>query len=480
MVLERHGLFTFGATAKESYERMIDAVCRAEAFAAKRKTPVTSPPPEEAPRPAVAGLIATIRGELARAGAGPQIITLSTNEKILRFLARPNLRALVARGCATPDHVIRTKPWPMVIESNADVEKALADYARTYDAYFEASVAARETTKKKLDSFPRVILVPSIGILTIGKTRKDADITADIYEHTITVIERAEDVGAYSPVSQLDLFDVEYWSLEQAKIKAQPELPLARRIAMVTGAASGIGRATWELFLELGAHVVACDRGGEALSKVAEAIGRKSQVVVVACDVTKPGDVQRAFELASITFGGVDIVVSNAGGASEGKLETEDGDDALRASLELNLLSHVTVSRIATDTMRRQGLGGCLLYNASKSAFNQGPNFGPYSVPKAALVSLMRQYAVDLAKDGIRSNAVNADRIRTNIFSDSMVESRAAARGLSVNEYFRANLLAREVTGRDVAEAFAWLAQANATTGCVVTVDGGNAAAFPR
>ena len=483
MVLERHGLFTFGATAKESYERMIDAVCRAEAFAAKRRKPVTGRPPEETPRPAVANLIATIRGELSRAGAGLQIITLSTNEKLLRFLARPNLRALVSRGCATPDHVIRTKPWPLVLETNADVEKALADYARNYDAYFEASVATRETTKKKLDAFPRVILVPNVGILTIGKTRKDADITADIYEHTIAVIERAEDIGAYSPVSQIDLFDVEYWSLEQAKLKSASggaELPLARKVAMVTGAASGIGRATWELFLELGAHVVACDRGGEALSKVAEAIGRKSQVVVVAADVTKPGDVQRAFELAACTFGGVDIVVSNAGGASEGKLETEDGDDALRASLELNLLSHVTVSRIATDTMRRQGFGGCLLYNASKSAFNQGPNFGPYAVPKAALVALMRQYAVDLAKDGIRSNAVNADRIRTAIFSDTMVESRAAARGLSVDEYFRANLLGREVTGRDVAEAFAWLAAANATTGCVVTVDGGNAAAFPR
>ena len=478
MVLERHGVFTFGTTAKESYEHMIDAVCRAETYAARFKKPVASTP-AEAPRPAVAQLISSLRGALHRAGAGRQIITLSTSERVLRFLARPDLRDVVTRGCATPDHVIRTKPWPMVLQLGDDVDAALQTFGSTYDTYFETSVAARNTPKKKLDSFPRVVLVPGAGILTIGKTRKDADIAADVYEHTITVIERAMEVGSYAPVGILDLFDVEYWSLEQAKLKAATELPLARKVALVTGAASGIGRATWEHFLELGAHVVACDRG-EMLSKVAEEIGRKSQVVVVSCDVTKPGDVARAFEVAACTFGGVDIVVSNAGGASEGKLETEAGDDALRASLELNLLSHVTVSRMATDYFRRQGFGGSLLYNASKSAFNQGPSFGPYAVPKAALVSLMRQYAVDLARDGIRANAVNADRIRTAIFSAKMVESRANARGLSVDEYFRANLLAREVTGRDVAEAFAWLAQAKSTTGCVVTVDGGNAAAFPR
>ena len=176
----------------------------------------------------------------------------------------------------------------------------------------------------------------------------------------------------------------------------------------------------------------------------------------------------------------LDIVVSNAGSASEGRLDTEEGDAALRSSLELNLLSHNLVASPAADVMRRQGRGGVILFNASKSAFNQGPGFGPYAIPKAALVALMRQYAVDLGRFGIRANAVNADRIRTGIFTGGFVESRAAARGISVDEYFRSNILAREVTADDVADAFAYLAQAQATTGCVVTVDGGNAAAFPR
>jgi NAD(P)-dependent dehydrogenase (short-subunit alcohol dehydrogenase family) len=250
-------------------------------------------------------------------------------------------------------------------------------------------------------------------------------------------------------------------------------------VALVTGAASGIGRGTAQLFSELGAHVVLTDRDASALADAAASC-KRGQVVSVACDVTSGADMERAFELGGRAFGGVDVVVSNAGTAAEGKLETPDGEAALRASLEMNLLSHVNVARAAVRAMKLHGRGGCLLFNASKSAFNQGPGFGPYAVPKAALVSLMRQYAVDLAKDGIRSNAVNADRVRTSIFGKGLVESRAAARGISVDEYFRTNLLGREVTARDVAESFAWLARAMATTGCVVTVDGGNAAAFPR
>jgi NAD(P)-dependent dehydrogenase (short-subunit alcohol dehydrogenase family) len=296
---------------------------------------------------------------------------------------------------------------------------------------------------------------------------------ADIFEHAIHVITEAEDVGTYSPVSREDLFDVEYWSLEQAKIKKQADAALGRRIALVTGAASGIGKATVEKLLELGAHVVAFDRSAPTLKERAE-------LVTVMGDVTDANDVALAVRCAARTFGGLDIVVSNAGSAAEGRLDTVDGDEALRRSLELNLLSHNLVAGAAADVMRQQGRGGVLLFNASKSAFNQGPGFGPYSVPKAALVALMRQYAVDLGRFGIRANAVNADRIRTGIFSGGVLESRAAARGISVDEYFRSNILSREVTAADVADAFAYLARAQATTGCVVTVDGGNAAAFPR
>ena len=364
----------------------------------------------------------------------------------------------------------------------ARIEREVADYARHYDRYFDEMCAKKNVTRTRLDPWPRVVLVPRVGILAIGKTKREAEIAADIYEHTIQVITDAEDVSRYSPVSMADLFDVEYWSLEQAKIKKEPELPMARQIAIVTGAASGIGKATATLFVELGAHVVAADRDGDKLDAAATDIAgkRRSQCLTCVADVTKREDVEALFVLAARTFGGVDVVVSNAGNAAEGRLDTPEGDEALRRSLETNLLAHNLVASSAVETMRLQRRGGCLLFNASKSAFNPGPGFGPYAVAKAALVALMRQYAVDLGRFGIRSNAVNADRVRTAIFGGGVVESRAAARGLSVDDYFRSNLLAREVTSHDVASAFAYLAQARATTGCVVTVDGGNAAAFPR
>jgi NAD(P)-dependent dehydrogenase (short-subunit alcohol dehydrogenase family) len=364
----------------------------------------------------------------------------------------------------------------------ARIEREISEYARHYDRYFEEMCAKKNVTRTKLDPWPRIVLVPRVGILAVGKTKKDAEIAADIYEHTIQVITDAEEVGRYSPVSLGDLFDVEYWSLEQAKIKKEPTLPLGKQVALVTGAASGIGRATTALFMELGAHVVACDRNGHALDAMASEVGgkRRQQLVTCVTDVTKRDQVGRAFTLAARMFGGVDIVVSNAGDAPEGRLDLPEGDEAIRHSLDINLLSHNTVASAAVEMMRLSRRGGCLLFNASKSAFNPGPGFGPYAVAKAALVALMRQYAVDLGRFGIRANAVNADRIRTAIFSGGVLESRAAARGLSVDDYFRSNLLGREVTAHDVAAAFAYLAQAKATTGCVVTVDGGNAAAFPR
>jgi NAD(P)-dependent dehydrogenase (short-subunit alcohol dehydrogenase family) len=203
-------------------------------------------------------------------------------------------------------------------------------------------------------------------------------------------------------------------------------------------------------------------------------------VLMIVADVREESSVKAAMTRTVGAWGGVDVVVSNAGTAPEGRVETKEGEDALRGSIDLNCLSHARVSRFAIETMAVQGRGGCLLFNASKAAFNPGPGFGPYAIAKTALVALMRQYAVDLGELRIRSNAVNADRIRTPLFAGGVVESRAKARGLSVDDYFRSNLLTREVTGEDVADAFVYLAGARSTTGCVVTVDGGNAAAFPR
>ena len=496
MVLQRHGLFTFGETARESYERTIGAVSLAERHVAEnRRARSVVTTPIDAPFPRAVDVLPRIRGALAKlAGTsherGP-IVVLDSSDAALAFARRDDAFDLAQIGCATPDHVIRTKPTALFVRApryddlaalSAQLEAEIAAYAKRYDAYFAESCASRGVTKTKLAPWPIVFVLPELGVCATGKTIDDARIASEIYAHTIGVMSDAADIGTYAPVSRLDLFDVEYWSLEQAKLKPSAEAALSGRVALVTGAASGIGRATAARMLALGAHVVLVDRDGDSLVTAAREIGGKvaRRVAHATCDVTDEGDVARAVELAVRTFGGIDVVVSNAGNAPEGRLDTPAGDAALRASLELNLLAHNHVARAASAVMLAQGRGGCLLFNASKSAFNQGPGFGPYAVAKAGLVALMKQYAVDLGAHGIRANAVNADRIRTALFGGGVLESRAAARGLSTDDYFRANLLRREVTANDVADAFAFLATAASTTGCIVTVDGGNAAAFPR
>jgi rhamnose utilization protein RhaD (predicted bifunctional aldolase and dehydrogenase)/NAD(P)-dependent dehydrogenase (short-subunit alcohol dehydrogenase family) len=493
MVLEKHGLFTWGESARESYEKTIDAVTRAERYIAERGPTVARSGAE--PRVSASDVLPRLRGAIAKlAGDPPErgpIVRLRSTASILSFLDRADVGDLIARGCATPDHVLRTKPTALLLprpsyddgaQLTAQLEAAVSEFARHYDAYFEAMCRLKSVEKKKLDPWPRIVLFPGLGACSIGHTAREADIALDVYEHTMAVMGDAADVGSYEPCSRADLFDVEYWSLEQAKIKPAAPAPLARCIALVTGAAGGIGLATAERLLAQGAHVALLDRPAQepALTASVQKLGAKDRVLLLTADVRNEAALRDAFERVVATWGGLDVVVSNAGNAPEGRLETPGGQGALRESLELNLLSHATVARLAVDVMRAQGRGGCLLFNASKSAFNQGPGFGPYAVAKTALVSLMRQYAVDLAAQGIRSNAVNADRIRTGLFGGGVLESRAKARGVTVDDYFRANLLSREVNASDVGDAFAYLAGARATTGCVITVDGGNAAAFPR
>jgi NAD(P)-dependent dehydrogenase (short-subunit alcohol dehydrogenase family) len=408
------------------------------------------------------------------------------------FLNRNHAEELVEIGPATPDHVLRTKPTALFIHEpdysdleglGRRIEASVQEYGKKYDAYFEEMCARKKVERKKLDPLPRVVLLPGFGMVTMGKTIGDARVVADVYEHTMTVMMDADDIGTYQPVSRSDLFDVEYWSLEQAKLKVAKSAggPLVRRIALVTGAARGIGRATAEHFLDLGAHVMLSDSDEAALSKTSLELKKRAgtRVAAALADVTRYEACADLMTTVIATFGGLDVVVSNAGNAPSGLLHTGAGEDALRRSFELNFFGHQHVARAACDVFLAQGIGGCLLFNASKSAFNPGKEFGPYAVPKAAVVALMRQYAVDLGPQGIRANAVNADRIRTALF-DGIIESRAKARGVSPDEYFRDNLLKRETTARDVALAFGHLAVAEATTGSVVTVDGGNAAAFPR
>jgi rhamnose utilization protein RhaD (predicted bifunctional aldolase and dehydrogenase)/NAD(P)-dependent dehydrogenase (short-subunit alcohol dehydrogenase family) len=500
LVLEKHGIFSWGQSARESYERMIDAVSEAEQYLEqKARTAIAVPvavTPAESTRAAQLALAPVLRGTMARRDGGTRfLLNFRGGPEVLAFLASEAAPQVAARGCITPDHSIRTKPFPAWIDLGGSADGLAADelegrvsagldrFARQYDGYFDAHRARSATPLTRLDLLPRIVAVPGVGVIGLGKTAAQAAIAADLYEHAVGVMTRAERIGSYQPVSHGDLFDVEYWSLEQAKLGAKrTEGALAAQIAVITGAASGIGLETAAHFLSLGAHVVLVDRDAAALELRAAELERKHGAAVrsVVADLTEPDAARGALEAAVLAYGGVDIVVSNAGTAPSGALHQAEGTELLARSLEINLMSHQHVARAAAAILIRQGTGGCLLFNASKSAFNPGPMFGPYAVAKSALVALMKQYAIDLAPFGIRANAVNADRIRTGLFSEELIASRAKARGTTADGYFKANLLGRETLGSDVARAFGYLAGAAATTGAVVPVDGGNAAAFPR
>ena len=490
LVLVKHGIFSFGATAREAYERMIALVSLAEQRLAKGRKPAgavaampgaVAPPAEVAPL--IRGLLAQDRGD---AGWRRWVLDFRTNPAIRAYVDGAAVAEYSGRGVVTPDHTIRTKNWPVVLppppagrlgEWAEAAKAAIAAYAERYHAYFARNNVRFDPPKTELDPLPRVVLVPGLGLFGVGASKKDAVIAADIAENTVATIADAEAVGRFDPLPEADLFDMEYWSLEQAKLGKAAEKPFQRQVVAVTGGGSGIGAATARAFAKAGAEVAVLDLDPEAAKAIARQCGGKA--LGLACDVTDAAAVRAAFDAVVIAFGGIDVVVSNAGAAWQGSVGSVD-DALLRRSFELNFFAHQSVAQNAVRVMLAQGSGGCLLFNTSKQAINPGKAFGPYGLPKAATLFLMKQYALDHGRDGIRANAVNADRIRSGLLTDEMIASRSKARGLSEKDYMAGNLLGREVTAEDVADAFLWLAGAAKTTACTVTVDGGNIEASLR
>jgi rhamnulose-1-phosphate aldolase/alcohol dehydrogenase len=480
LLLLKHGLFTFGETARESYERHVDAVTLAERFVQRHRATVVPRAPK--PKLDASTILPIVRGALAK--TRPTVLHLRTSGAIEAYLSREDLEDVSQRGTPTPDHVIRTKRVPLVLALDGamdeaaiarEVETKLDAYRAAYREYVATEAAAKNRVVRPLDPDPRVILIPGLGLVSAGASPKDASIAADLHEHLIDVVEMAETIGRYEVLPLGDVFDMEYWSLEQAKLGKSSPKPLDGRVVIVTGAASGIGAATARRFAAAGAQLVLFDRDEERLAEIAAPL----KAHAIALDVTDAAGVTRAIDDVVRRFGGVDGLVSNAGIAPQGAMHEVD-DATVRASFEVNFFAHQTLAATVTKVLRRQGVGGFLLFNASKAAFDPGPGFGPYAAAKAALIALMKLYAVEQGAHGIRSNAVNADRIRTALLPPDFVAQRAAARGLDADAYFRSNVLKREVTADDVAEAFLFLALAKSTTGCTVTVDGGNPSASPR
>ncbi|MGH7011285.1 MAG: bifunctional aldolase/short-chain dehydrogenase, partial [Caulobacteraceae bacterium] len=487
LILEKHGVFSFGASAKESYERMIALVSTAEAVIAARSKGEAKRP---APRPRIARLepaaaLPIVRGLLAEAAGDihPRhwIFDLRSEGAARRLADHPRLAELAQRGVATPDHVIRTKPVPLILPASGPdaaawrraAAAALEAFVAQYRAYFARNAARAPSSKTPLDPLPRVLAIPGLGLVGVGQNAKAAGTAADIAASWARTLLAAEAVGRFTPVSEEETFDLEYWSLEQAKLGKEKPLRLAGNVVLITGAAGSIGSATARAFALQGAEIAALDLS-EPAPGILPAGARFHR-----CDVSKAREVRAAFDAIAARFGGIDIVVSNAGSALAGEMAEMD-ERQLRASFDLNFFAHQIVAREAVRVFRAQGMGGALLFNVSKQAVNPGPAFGAYGTAKAALLALVRQYALEHGAEGVRVNAVNADRIRSGLLTQGMIAQRAKARGLSEEAYMKGNLLGREVTAEDVAEAFVFASLMRASTGAVITVDGGNIAAMMR
>lgn len=491
LILEKHGIFTFGDTARESYVRMIEMVSDAEGFIEKRCRKTVFPAMRMPARMAPLGEVAPILRGMSAIRSGTHnglikrmILDFRTNPQILQYVNGRDLARYSQVGVVTPDHTIRTKNWPLVVpvpkagdlkSFRAGAERAFSNFVSRYHSYFYRHNKRQDRSKVELDPMPRVILVPGLGLFGVGASKRAAVVAADIAESTVATITDAESIGRFECVSERDMFDMEYWSLEQAKLGKSVEKALSRHVAVITGGASGIGRATALAFHREGAEVVILDRNRKMLGATAEQTG----FTALPCDVTDVASVRKAFGEVTARYGGMDIIVSNAGGAWQGRIG-DVNEAVLRESFELNFYGHQRVAQTALEIVRAQGTGGIFLFNTSKQAINPGANFGPYGLPKAATLFLMRQYAVDHGGEGIRANAVNADRVQTGLLTDEMIAIRAKARGVSLEDYMRGNLLHSEVTADDVARAFVSLALAEKTTGAIITVDGGNIAAALR
>lgn len=467
MVLMNHGIFSFGESARESYERMIELVGRAEAYLDRHGAwQLPDPPPVDAGGQELRLELAALRRDIARAAGFPMQLRTWREPADLAFVRREDLARISQQGPATPDHVIRTKRLPML-------GRDLSGYADEYRAYFDEHAPNARTPVQMLDPAPRVILDPQLGLVTVGKSGKETRVVADIYRHTMEIIQRAERLERWQALPAADIFEVEYWELEQAKLrKPGNPPPLQGEVALITGAASGIGRACVDAFLARGAAVIALDLDGKITGLV-----DKPDFLGIPCDVTDAAAVKAALEQGVRAFGGVDMLVLNAGMFPGGKKIAELDDALWRKVMAVNLDANLALMRECHPLLAQAPGRGRVVVIGSKNVPAPGPGAAAYSASKAALNQLARVAALEWGAEGIRINSLHPDAVfDTGLWTDEVLTARAAHYGMTVEQYKTKNLLKTEVCSRDVAELAAEMCGPlfAKTTGSQVPVDGGN------
>ncbi|MEE9219174.1 MAG: bifunctional rhamnulose-1-phosphate aldolase/short-chain dehydrogenase [Acidobacteriota bacterium] len=508
-VLEKHGLITWGDTSRQSYETHIEFNTRAEGYAAERARgrsvfgpPQVTPLPPEQRRRAALALLPVLRGALSLSKR--VVLRFEDTDDVLEFVGSRAGPELSQIGPATPDHLVHTKTRPLVLprpelRHNGDgsaleeayerrVRELVGRYADEYRAFYEKH---RQGEEPMQDPAPRVVLVRGVGLITSGRDAHAARVVADIYHHAIRIMSDAQALGRYCSLHARDSYDVEYWPMELYRLSlAPPERELSRRVALVTGAGSGIGAAIARRFAEEGAHVVVTDLDESRAGAVAEEITARhgsGRGLALAMDVTREEAVRGAVARTVLEYGGLDIVVNNAGVAHVAPVEALSLEDWQR-SLSINATGHFLVARETVRVLHRQRLGGCLLFVISKNVLAPGRHFAAYSASKAAQAQLARVLALEAAEHGVRVNLLSPDAVfeSSGLWSEQVRQERARAHGIppeQIEEYYRQrNLLKIQIRPKDVAEAALFLAseRASRTTGCILTIDGGLREAFPR
>ncbi|HEX6297209.1 MAG TPA: bifunctional aldolase/short-chain dehydrogenase [Burkholderiales bacterium] len=465
MVLLSHGIFSFAEDARESYELMIELVSMAEEYLARKKAWHVDYGSAEATS-FIKEDVAKLRRAVSGQAGFPMILKVNDSPKLLGFAQRRDLEKLALQGPATPDHVIRTKPFPML-------GRDVAAYARRYRKYFEENARKTGEAKTMLDAAPRMALDPELGFVAAGRTARDTLIVEDLYDHTIDVILRAEALGGWRALEQKHTFDIEYWDLEQAKLRKGGSPPVfAGEVAVVTGAASGIGKACVEAYLKRGAAVVGLDR-----NPAIETLWKRPDVLGVTCDLTDAKAIQLALNKAIRHFGGVDMLVLNAGIFPSSQAIEDIGAESWRNAMAVNVEANLLVMQACHPLLKLAPRSGRIVVIGSKNVPAPGPGAAAYSASKAALNQLARVAALEWSKDGIRINSLHPNQVfDTALWTPEVLAQRAKAYNLTVEQYKRNNLLRQEVSSKDVAELAAEMCGPlfAKTTAAQVPVDGGN------
>jgi len=464
MILLHHGVFTFADDGRESYEQMIELVSKAEDYLSEH---ACVEKPMRAAGKIDTKALAALRKAVSDVRGKPVLAQLNHDAVAVAFSARDDVADIVSRGPLTPDHVIRTKRTAMMLCD--DLESSVARYADDYHAYFARHHHGGLTC---LDAAPRWAIWPQCGALAFGTTPNECAIIRDISQHTMHAIEQAEALGGWQALPEHDIFELEYWELEQAKLRKGSNAPeFCGKVALVSGAASGIGKACVESLLAHGAVVVALDINADIVD-----LFPRHQVLGMVCDMTDPQAVHCAVEAGVLRFGGLDIVLSNAG-IFPASSTIEQMDAAVwQQSMLLNLTSHQILMQESIPYLKL-GIDPAMVIIASKNVPAPGPGAAAYSTAKAGLTQLARVAALELGGDGIRVNVLHPNAVfDTGIWTDEVLQKRAASYGLSVQEYKTNNVLACEVKSQDVAELACAMAGKlfACTTGAQLPVDGGN------